>query len=112
MVKGVPEGLRAFFAAHPKLALAFSGGTDSAYLLYAATACGCDVTAYCVKSAFQPSFETEDARRLAEALGARLKQAAHLLRAAGGVAGGRLRRADGRHQRLRRRRRPPRHAGA
>ena len=73
MVKGVPEGLRAFFAAHPKLALAFSGGTDSAYLLYAATACGCDVTAYCVKSAFQPSFETEDARRLAEALGARLK---------------------------------------
>ena len=64
MIKGVPEGLRAFFAAHPKLALAFSGGTDSAYLLYAATACGCDVTAYCVKSAFQPSFETEDARRL------------------------------------------------
>ena len=36
----VPQALRAFFDAHPRLALAFSGGTDSAYLLYAASACG------------------------------------------------------------------------
>ena len=68
----IPEALAAFFRAHSRLALAFSGGADSAYLLYAATACGCDVTAYYVKSAFQPEFELEDARRLAEALGARL----------------------------------------
>jgi RNA polymerase sigma-70 factor (ECF subfamily) len=34
----VPESLKAFFAEHPKLALAFSGGTDSSYLLYAALA--------------------------------------------------------------------------
>ena len=40
-----PGALAEFFAAHPRLALAFSGGTDSAYLLYAALACGCDVTA-------------------------------------------------------------------
>ena len=28
--------LRDFFAAHPRVALAFSGGVDSSYLLYAA----------------------------------------------------------------------------
>ena len=28
--------LNDFFAAHPKVAIAFSGGADSAYLLYAA----------------------------------------------------------------------------
>jgi len=57
-----------FFSEHPKAALAFSGGVDSAYLLYAARACGADVRAYCVRSAFQPAFELEDARRLAPEL--------------------------------------------
>lgn len=28
--------LESFFAAHPRVAVAFSGGVDSAYLLYAA----------------------------------------------------------------------------
>lgn len=60
--------LNAFFHAHPKAALAFSGGVDSAYLLYAAIQCGAAVRAYFVKSAFQPLFELEDARRLAESL--------------------------------------------
>lgn len=60
--------LREFFAAHPKAALAFSGGVDSAYLLYAAKTCGADVTAYYVNSEFQPQFELDDARRLASAL--------------------------------------------
>ena len=69
----VPEALRDFFRAHPRLALAFSGGTDSAYLLYAAMACGCRVRAYYARSAFQPAFEYEDARRLADALGAELR---------------------------------------
>jgi len=67
--KGVPESLRGFFAAHPRLALAFSGGTDSAYLLYAAAACGCDVRAFYARTAFQPAFERRDAERLAEQLG-------------------------------------------
>jgi uncharacterized protein len=65
----VPQALRAFFDAHSRLALAFSGGVDSAYLLYAAKTCGCDVAAFYVRSAFQPEFERRDALRLAEQLG-------------------------------------------
>lgn len=60
--------LNEFFQAHPKAALAFSGGADSAYLLYAAMECDAAVRAYFVKSPFQPQFELEDARRLAESL--------------------------------------------
>ena len=60
--------LQEFFQAHPRAALAFSGGTDSAFLLWAARECGCDVRAYYVKTAFQPQFELEDARRLASEL--------------------------------------------
>lgn len=51
-----------------KIAVAFSGGVDSAYLLYAAKAAGADVVAYYVKTAFQPEFELADARRLATEL--------------------------------------------
>ena len=69
----VPEPLRAFFAENSRLALAFSGGCDSAYLLYAASACGADVAAYYVRSSFQPAFELEDARRLAGELGKELR---------------------------------------
>jgi uncharacterized protein len=68
----VPENLAAFFKENPRLALAFSGGVDSAYLLYAAIKCGCDVRAYYIHSQFQPAFEREDARRLAEQLGAEM----------------------------------------
>ncbi len=57
--------LQAFFQRHPKVALAFSGGTDSSYLLYAATACGAAVRPYFVRSQFQPAFELQDAERLA-----------------------------------------------
>jgi uncharacterized protein len=56
--------LSAFFKENPKAAVAFSGGVDSAYLLHAARAAGADVRAYYVKSAFQPRFELEDAKRL------------------------------------------------
>ena len=42
------EPLDAFFARAPRLALAFSGGTDSSYLLMAAVEAGCEVGAYCV----------------------------------------------------------------
>lgn len=64
--------LQDFFTQHPKLALAFSGGVDSAYLLYASLQAGCDVRAYYVKSPFQPLFELEDAKKLADLLNASL----------------------------------------
>lgn len=62
--------LNDFFHEHPRAAIAFSGGVDSAYLLYAAIRSGAQVRAYYVKSAFQPQFELDDARRLADSLGA------------------------------------------
>lgn len=65
--------LSEFFAENDKLALAFSGGVDSAYLLYAAIQSGAHVRAYYVKSAFQPQFELDDARKLAKLLHADLK---------------------------------------
>ena len=68
----VPEKLREFFAEHPTIALAFSGGTDSSYLLYAAKACGVNVHAYYVSTPFQPQFELDDAKLLAESLKADL----------------------------------------
>ena len=69
----VPRGLRDFFAAHPRLALAFSGGVDSSSLLYAALACGCAVRAYYAQTPFQPEFERADARRMARELGAEMR---------------------------------------
>lgn len=60
--------LKDFFAAHPRAALAFSGGVDSAYLLYAGLAWGADIRPYYVKSPFQPDFEYRDAMELARAL--------------------------------------------
>ena len=65
--------LSTFFKENPKAAVAFSGGTDSAYLLYAAKVSGADVCAYYVKSAFQPRFELEDAKCLCEELDIDLK---------------------------------------
>lgn len=69
----VPGCLKVFFQNTPKAALAFSGGVDSAYLLYAARACGCDIRPYYIKSAFQPAFEMRDARRLCDQLGVKMK---------------------------------------
>ena len=65
--------LQDFFTENRSAALAFSGGVDSAYLLYAGLKYGCDLTAYYVKAEFQPQFELDDAMRLAEQLGARMK---------------------------------------
>ncbi len=62
--------LQQFFAENPKVALGFSGGVDSSYLLYAGMRCGAQVKAYFVKSVFQPAFELEDAQRLADQLDA------------------------------------------
>ena len=60
--------LQAFFKENPSVAIAFSGGVDSAYLLYAAKRYARQVKAYYVQTAFQPQFEREDARRMAAQL--------------------------------------------
>ena len=60
--------LKDFFEKHRRVAVAFSGGVDSSYLLYAAKKYAEEVRAYYVKSAFQPAFEYEDAVRLAKEL--------------------------------------------
>ena len=64
--------LEQFFSQHPKAALAFSGGVDSAYLLWAGLQAGAEVWPYFVKTPFQPQFELEDAYRLCEQLDADL----------------------------------------
>lgn len=64
--------LNDFFKENPRAALAFSGGTDSAYLLYMALKCGAQVCPYYVKTPFQPRFELDDALRLARELGTEL----------------------------------------
>ncbi len=56
-----------------KIGLAFSGGVDSSYLLYEGIKSGADITAFYVKSQFQPQFEFDDAQRLAKELGAKMK---------------------------------------
>ena len=60
--------LEEFFTQHPRTAVAFSGGTDSAMVLWAAGRYGRDVRAYYVHTVFQPAFELADAKRLAEEL--------------------------------------------
>lgn len=58
--------LNEFFKENPKVAIAFSGGVDSSYLLYEAKKCNAEVIAYYVNSQFQPGFELEDAKRIAQ----------------------------------------------
>lgn len=62
------EPLDRFLERTPRLAVAFSGGCDSSYLLAAAVCAGCAVKAYGVRTAFQPAFEIADAKRLARQL--------------------------------------------
>lgn len=61
--------LQEFFRQHPDGAIAFSGGTDSALLVWAAQKYGQNWRAYYVHSAFQPAFELADARKLANRYG-------------------------------------------
>jgi uncharacterized protein len=53
-----------FFRAVPKAALGLSGGTDSSLLLYEGTKLGADIRPYFIKTAFQPAFELEDAKKI------------------------------------------------
>lgn len=64
--------LQIFFEQNPKAALAFSGGVDSSYLLYAAAQYGADVRPYFFHTPFQPAFELEDAKRVAAFTGIEL----------------------------------------
>lgn len=64
--------LQDFFRQHRRVLLAFSGGADSAYLLWCAKQLGAEVEPCFVRSPFQPAFELEDARRLCRELGVEL----------------------------------------
>ena len=60
--------LKEFFDRNPRVAVAFSGGTDSALVLWAARQYGQEVRAYYVHTVFQPAFELADAQKLAAEL--------------------------------------------
>jgi uncharacterized protein len=64
--------LEGFFEENNRVALGFSGGVDSSYLLYAGLHYGADVRPYYIKTALQPQFEFEDAKKLAANLGVNL----------------------------------------
>lgn len=61
-----------FCESHVKLALAFSGGCDSSYLLSVLLDHGVEVGVYYVNTAFQADFELRDARQVVSELGAHL----------------------------------------
>ena len=67
------KSLQEFFSENPRAALGFSGGVDSAYLLYAGLRWGAEVAPYYVKTDFQPEFEFLDACRLCEELGVKMR---------------------------------------
>lgn len=69
--------LKQFFEIYSKAALGFSGGVDSAYLLYAGKKYGADIRPYFIKTAFQPEFELRDAVRLAKELDVELTVIRH-----------------------------------
>lgn len=73
MCEHVPVTLAGLLRGYGKAAVALSGGVDSGYLAYAAKACGCELRAYYVRTAFQPAFEEADAGRLARELGLELQ---------------------------------------
>lgn len=57
--------LKDFFDKYRKVALGFSGGADSSFLLYEGRRLGADIKPYYVRTCFQPSFEYNDALRMA-----------------------------------------------
>lgn len=68
----IPPALTTFFAAHPRLALAFSGGCDSTFLLWCGLSCGADVRAYLLRTPFESHTDLNGAVDTALTLGANL----------------------------------------
>lgn len=66
------DSLRSFMESHPRFALAYSGGTDSAFLLHSAVKCGADVLPVFAMTPFCTDIEMEEARNLAADEGLRL----------------------------------------
>lgn len=66
--------LQQFFQENPRAALGFSGGVDSAFLLWAALRYGAEVRPYYIRTLFQPEFERRDAQRLCRELGVELQE--------------------------------------
>lgn len=58
------DGLGTFFSSHPRIALGYSGGTDSAFLLHEAVEHGADVLPVMVRTAFCTPDEVENASHL------------------------------------------------
>ncbi len=65
--------LKKFFSKYQKTAVAFSGGVDSSYLLYAAKKYAKEVKAYYIKSEFQPRFEFDNILNFVSKFGIDLK---------------------------------------
>ena len=64
--------IKEWFIHYDKMALGLSGGVDSAYLLYEGISNSADIKPYYVKTAFQPAFELEDAKKICFQLGVEL----------------------------------------
>ena len=70
MADNIPEELSKYFLTHRRIAIAFSGGIDSSYLLYAAKACNIDVRPYTVESAFRSPVERQNSEAVCDMVGA------------------------------------------
>lgn len=57
----LPDRLREALSAMPRLAVAFSGGLDSRFLVHAALLCGCDVLAVHARGPHVPASESSEA---------------------------------------------------
>lgn len=69
IVWGDLMNLDEYFAQDKKFALGFSGGVDSAYILYKALECGADIRPYFLKTPFQTEAEMLCAEEFAKQLG-------------------------------------------
>lgn len=66
------DRLHRFFDGHPRIALGFSGGTDSSFLFHAAVTLGIDVLPVFVDTRFNTRGDLEEARRLCSEKGIEL----------------------------------------